>query len=221
MNLIFLGPQASGKGTQAKMLVEKYGFQYLETGKILRRLIAEGGELGKKLDEILNKKGTLVPDSVMVQVIKQEMAEADLSRGVIFDGYPRSLDQYETLKTIFNDFGIGLDRVVYVFLPREESLRRLSSRRICSNCQKEYNLATRPPIRNSLCDQCGQELITRADDNPDTIQNRLRIFDTQTQPIVNRAREEGLLHEIDGNRPVDEIHRDIVARLGLSPSFPK
>lgn len=217
MNLIFLGPQASGKGTQAKMLVEKYGFQYLETGKILRRLISEGGELGVKLDDILNKKGTLVPDSTMVQVIKQEMAKADLSKGVIFDGYPRSLSQYETLKTIFSDFGIGLDRVVYVSLPREESLRRLSSRRICPNCQKEYNLVTRPPIRDSLCDQCGKELITRADDNPETIQNRLRVFDTQTQPIINRARDEGLLMEIDGDRSIDEIHRDIVTRLGLSP----
>lgn len=217
MNLILIGPQASGKGTQAKLLVEKYGFHYMETGKILRRLIEEGGQLGKKLDLILNEQGTLVPDSLMIRIIKREMAKADLSKGVVFDGYPRNLIQYETIQTIFKEFGLKTDRVVYVSISRAESLRRLSSRRICSNCQKEYNLVTRPPKRDSRCDRCGQKLIKRADDNPETIKKRLHLFDTQTKPMIDKVKAEGLLLTIDGERPVETVHEDIVNQLGLSP----
>lgn len=216
MNIIITGPQASGKGTQAKLLVEKFSFQYMETGKILRRLIEKGGELGKKLDTILNQKGTLVPDSLMIKIIKREMSKADLSKGVIFDGYPRNLEQYETLREIFKEFGIKTDWVVYVSISRDESLRRLSARRICPRCQKEYNLLTKLPKATGKCDNCGQELVARADDNPKTIIKRLQVFNAETKPVIEQARKEGLLLEVDGERPVGEIHQEIVIKLGLS-----
>ncbi len=218
MNLIFIGPQASGKGTQAKLLVEKFGFQYFETGKILRRLIAEGGELGQEIDKLINQQGHLVPDALMRRIITEGLSSTDLTQGVIFDGYPRNLDQYQTLKKIFAKFSLKINFVLWLKIRRGETWRRLTSRRICPVCQREYNLVTRPPQKDEICDTCLKKLIIRADDQPAVIEKRLAVYESQTAPIIEAARKEEILLELDGERSVEAIHQEIINRLGLLKS---
>lgn len=204
MNLIFLGPQGSGKGTQAEMLVQKYGLNYVEMGKILRSM----PEVKESID-----KGELVPDEYVRRIAWDHINRQDKEKGFLFDGYPRSLEQYKYLEDMLRKFGKKIDWVIYLYISPEESIRRLSARRTCEKCGEIFNLITNPPKNPDVCDKCGGKLTQREDDQPEAIKRRLELFNERTKPILEKARQEGILLEIDGERTIEKIHEEIENKL--------
>lgn len=204
MNLILLGSQGSGKGTQAELLVKKYGLNYVEMGKILRSM----PEVKESID-----KGELVPDEFVRLIAWDHINKQDKERGFLFDGYPRSLEQYGYLEDMLRKFGKKIDWVVYLYISPEESIRRLSARRTCEKCGEIYNLITNLPKNPEVCDKCGGKLMQREDDQPEAIKRRLELFNERTKPILEKARQENILMEVDGERPIEQIHDDVVSRL--------
>ena len=172
MNILVVGPQASGKGTQSKLLSERLGFAYFETGDILRQKAKEKTPLGEKIDRTINQKGELVSDEIILQILKSWLSRANLKKGVIFDGFPRNKDQYWLLEKLLQSFKAKLDMAILLKISRETSVKRLLSRRVCSQCDREYNLMTRPPKSKGLCDECGAGLVRRKDDSRELIEKR-------------------------------------------------
>lgn len=200
MNIILLGPQGSGKGTQAELLVQKYGLNYVEMGKILRSM----PEVKESID-----KGELVPDEYVRQIAWDHINKQDKEKGFLFDGYPRSLEQYKYLEDMLRKFGKRIDRVVYLYITPVESIRRLSARRTCEKCGEIFNLITNPPKNPEVCDKCGGKLLQREDDQPEAIKRRLELFNERTKPILEKARQDNILMEVDGERPIEQIHQEI------------
>ncbi|MGB9911404.1 MAG: adenylate kinase family protein [Microgenomates group bacterium] len=213
MILILLGPPGSGKGTQAKLLHQKLNLIYFEAGRILREKAKEENKLGKKIDELINKKGVLVPDSIMKMVLKDFFQKKNLKKGIIFDGFPRNLSQYQILQEFLKEKGLKIDKVFLLEVSDKTIIFRLSQRRICSKCGLEYNLATRPPKNDEICDQCQVKLISRPDDTPKLIKNRLKIYKKETQPLINEAEKNKILVRINGERKIKEIYQEILANL--------
>lgn len=213
MILILLGPPGSGKGTQAKLLSKKLKTFYFEAGRILRKKAKEKNKLGKKIDELVNKKGLLVPDSVMKMVLKDFFEKKNLKKGVIFDGFPRSLSQYQLLEEFLSKKGLKIDKVFLLEVSDETIIFRLSQRRICPKCGLEYNLTTNPPKKDEVCDQCQVKLISRPDDTPKLIKNRLKIYRKETQPLIKEAEKNKILVRINGERKIKEIYQEILANL--------
>ena len=212
MNLILLGPQGSGKGTQAELLVQKYGLNYVEMGKILRSIAESDNQYAKIVKEMIDK-GELVPDEYVRLIAWDHINKQDKEKGWLFDGYPRSLEQYEYLEDMLRKFGKKIDWVVYLFISPEESIRRLSARRTCEKCGEIFNLVTNPPKNPEICDKCGGKLTQREDDQPGAIKRRLELFNERTKPILEKARQENILMEVNGERPIEQIHEEIVSRL--------
>ena len=212
MNLILLGPQGSGKGTQAELLVQKYGLNYVEMGKILRSIAESDNQYAKIVKEMIDK-GELVPDEYVRLIAWDHINKQDKEKGWLFDGYPRSLEQYEYLEDMLRKFGKKIDWVVYLFISPEESIRRLSARRTCEKCGEIFNLVTNPPKNPEICDKCGGKLTQREDDQPGAIKRRLELFSERTKPILEKARQENILMEVNGERPIEQIHEEIVSRL--------
>ena len=194
--LVLLGPPGAGKGTQAKLLAEKTSLLHLSTGDILREEVARGTALGRVAKEYMDK-GDLVPDSLILDMIRGRLADAN---GFVLDGFPRTIAQAQGLAKI-----TSLDGVINVNLSREEIVRRLSSRRVCRKCGKIYNLLFDPPRVNSRCDACGGALFQRDDDRPAVIENRYDVYMKATAPLVDFYREQGILHEVDGAQPPSEV----------------
>jgi len=213
MNLILLGPQGSGKGTQAELLVQKYGLNYVEMGKILRSIAESDNQYAKIVKEMIDK-GELVPDEYVRLIAWDHINKQDKEKGWLFDGYPRSLEQYEYLEDMLRKFGKKIDWVVYLFISPEESIRRLSARRTCEKCGEIFNLVTNPPKNPEICDKCGGRLGQREDDQPGAIKRRLELFNERTKPILEKARQENILMEVNGERPIDIINDEIVQKLG-------
>lgn len=208
MNIIFLGPQGSGKGTQAKFLSEKLGLLYLEMGALLR----EAAKKDPQLDEMVNQKGILVPDEISFKIIKEKIEKegGDL-KNLLFDGFPRSLNQYQLLKDWFSEKRAKIDKVILLEISEEETIRRLSARRICSKCGNVYNLITNPPPHGKCV--CGGELIQRKDDYPETIKMRLSLYHQITSPLIDLLEKEGILVRVNGERPIEAISQDLLERL--------
>lgn len=214
MNLLILGPQGSGKGTQAQMLTDKFGFYHLEMGNILRSVSKSDNKYAKVVSETINN-GNLVPDEYVRLIAWDHINQYHGKvKGFIFEGYPRSVAQYEHVEDMLRKFGDRLDKVILVNISEDESVKRLSSRLTCLKCGRVYNTVTAPPPSNGSC-ECGGELVQREDDKPEAIKRRLQIYRTQTAHIIERASEEGLLLEINGEQPIETIHQEIVAKLGL------
>ncbi len=213
MILIFLGPQGSGKGTQAKLLVKKLGCHYLEIGDVLREKAEEKSSLGQEINRFINQEGKLVPENIMKKIVADWLNKVDFGKGIIFDGYPRNLEQYRNLQGLLTKKGKGIDLVIYLKLSRTTSIKRLSARRICPRCNLEYNLVTKPPRKEGLCDRCQGKLIQRKDDFPQLIKGRLDIYYRLTQPLIDSVRKEGILEEVDGERSIEVIHQDIKDRI--------
>lgn len=210
MRIILLGAPGSGKGTQAERLAAATGMMHLSSGDLFRQAEKEGTELGK-LAKSHMEKGLLVPDEVVIRMVLERIAGN--KAGVIFDGFPRTLEQAESLDKALGEGGI--DKAVYIEVSRGELLKRLSGRWICRQCQKPYHLVTSPPKKAGRCDNCGGELYQRPDDTVETAEKRLEVYLEQTAPLVEYYRRKGRLVEIAGERPIETVNKDLVARLRL------
>jgi len=201
--IILLGPPGAGKGTQAELLAKHLGLQHISTGEILREEVRRGTELGEKAKGYMDR-GELVPDDLIIEMLKGRLGE-----GFILDGFPRSLRQAEALAELAE-----VDRVLELDLPEEEVVRRLSARRVCERCGRNYNLLTSPPKREGVCDACGGQLVQRDDDRAEVIRRRYRVYEEETAPLKEFYRERGLLAELDGAHSVEEVFQDALACLG-------
>ncbi|MDL1971787.1 MAG: adenylate kinase [Deltaproteobacteria bacterium] len=212
MDLIFLGPPGAGKGTQAKMLVERYGIPQVSTGDILRAAVAEGTELGKKAKEYM-EAGKLVPDEVVIGIIEERLKQSDCEKGFILDGFPRTVPQAEALDKVLEKMGRKIDHVLTLDVPEEELIRRLTGRRTCKKCGAMYHIIFNPPKVEGVCDKCGGELYQRPDDNEETVRSRLSVYEQQTSPLIDFYEKKGLVRKIDGRGEIKEIFDQIVKIL--------
>ncbi|NAZ25393.1 MAG: adenylate kinase [Thermofilum sp.] len=207
MKLVFIGPPGVGKGTYAKAVSEKFGIPHISTGDIFREEIKKGSELGKRVKEFLDK-GLLVPDDIVIEVVKQRLSMDDCRKGFILDGFPRTLQQAEALEQF------ARPEWAFLFQAREETiLERLGGRRICPNCGAIYHIKYMPPKVPGICDKCGTPLIQRKDDTPEVIMERLKIYREQFTPIILFYKERGRLVEIDANEQADKVVPVVIERL--------
>lgn len=216
MHLVLLGPPGAGKGTQASKLEAKYQVPHIATGDMFRRAIKQETELGKKAKKYMDQ-GQLVPDEVTIGIVRERLSEADCQDGFILDGFPRTINQAESLTEILNDLDLDLDAVFNIEVSNEEVINRLSARRVCSECGATYHLEYDPPAEEKICDECGGEIYQRDDDTPDTIQERLEVYHDQTAPVVDYYRNHCSLKIVDGeHRPEIVFERmvEIIERLG-------
>jgi adenylate kinase len=211
MRLVFLGAPGSGKGTQAKKLSEKYGLAHISTGDILRKAIKDETDLGRSAKKHVDG-GELVPDDIILGIIKDELTGN--KEGFIFDGFPRTLGQADGLDRILGELGMNIDGVISLNVDDDVIIDRLVSRRLCKSCGFEYNLKTRPPKKEGVCDRCGGELFQRSDDTAEVINNRLNVYREKTEPIEDFYRQRGLLLEVDGGQDFDEVFGSIAEAVG-------
>jgi len=199
MNIVLLGPPGVGKGTYAGRLSERYGIPHISTGDILREEIKRDSELGRKVKKYV-ERGELVPDSIIIEVIKERLAADDCRKGFILDGFPRTLNQARALDNI-----VRVDVVFNFVAPKEVIIERLSGRRICRKCGAIYHIRYKPPKKPGVCDICGGELYQREDDKPEVIERRLEVYKEQTAPLIDYYSRKGLLVDIDASKEADEV----------------
>jgi adenylate kinase len=211
MQVIFIGPPGSGKGTQAKRLASEHAIPHISTGDILREAIADGTELGRKAAPIM-AEGKLVSDDLMVGIIRERLDKSDARRGFILDGFPRTLVQAEKLESLVGNGSGGL-RVLQLLVPDEVIVKRIASRRSCPNCGAIYHLETAPPANDLICDRCGAEVIARPDDTEQAVRKRLESFHRQTLPVATFYKVKSVLRQVDGVGPVDEVFERIERSL--------
>ncbi len=205
MIVILLGPPGVGKGTQGKLLCERMGLEHLSTGDLLRAARREGTELGKQAQGFMDK-GELVPDDVIIGMVREKLQELGPNAGVAFDGFPRTVPQAESLDSVLAELDRQVDRVVVLQADDDVLVKRLSGRRSCPECGSVYNVHFSPPAKAGVCDKCGHELVHRADDTPETVQNRLDVYQELTQPLIAYYEaSDTLVRHVDGDRPVDEV----------------
>jgi adenylate kinase len=212
LNLILLGPPGAGKGTQAERLVQDFDLPYYATGDILRAAVKEDSELGHEAKEYMDR-GELVPDEVISRVVIERIDRPEAADGFLLDGFPRTINQAEALKTALEERDRRLTAALLIDAPDEEVIRRLSGRRICVKNQHLYHVEFDPPKREGVCDQDGSRLIQRDDDKPETLKRRLEVYHEQTRPLIDYYERGGLLRRFDGSRSADEVHGHIRATL--------
>ncbi|MHB9155877.1 MAG: adenylate kinase [Endomicrobiales bacterium] len=208
MNLILLGPPGAGKGTQAKMVAAKYKLPHISTGDMFRETAQSGSELGKKLQGYMSA-GKLVPDDVVIEVVKTRLSKPDCANGFLLDGFPRTVPQAQALDEFLAEKKRKIDAVLNIYLSEDEIVKRLSSRRVCISCGASYNVVSQPSQDPDVCDTCKGKVVQRADDNPDTIRNRMRVYNEQTSPLVDYYVAKGVVHKVEGARPVEEVFKSL------------
>ncbi|RRF90529.1 MAG: adenylate kinase, partial [Coriobacteriaceae bacterium] len=206
--IVLLGGPGAGKGTQAQRLVAEYGVAHISTGDLLRAAIKNGTELGKQAKSYMDK-GQLVPDVLVVNLVKERLADDDAQKGFILDGFPRNTAQAVVLDSELKDMGLALDAAVLVDVDPDVIVKRLSSRRTCKNC------GYTAPAGVDVCPRCGGEMYQRDDDKPETIQRRLDVYQTQTAPLIEYYKGHGLLKTVNGEQAVDDVYKDMKEQLGL------
>ncbi|MFW6381689.1 MAG: adenylate kinase [Bacillota bacterium] len=204
MNLVLLGLPGAGKGTQAKMMTEEFEIPHIATGDIFRSAIRNQTELGKKAKQYIDA-GELVPDEVTIGIVRERLQEDDCQQGFILDGFPRTLDQAEALSEILADEGESIDMALYIEVPEQELVRRISGRRICEECGASYHVEFNPPEQKGVCDKCGGNLIQRSDDKPETVKNRIKVNKEQMQELLDYYGDKGVLTAVDGEGDVSVI----------------
>lgn len=209
MRLILLGAPGGGKGTQAKLLVEKYGIPQISTGDLLRAAVAAGSELGKQAKAAMDA-GQLVSDELVLGLIKERLAQDDAQNGFILDGFPRNSAQAEELDKLLAEIDAPLDRVVLVDVDFDVLVKRVVGRWTCKDCGEIFNTYFKAPAKEGVCDKCGGELSHRADDNEETIKSRLGVYEEQTAPLISYYDDKGLLKTIDGLGDIDDIFARMV-----------
>ncbi len=204
MNIVLLGAPGAGKGTQAAKLIETYGLVHISTGDILRKAVADKTPLGIAAKGFMDN-GELVPDEVVIGLVKARLQEPDAEAGFILDGFPRTVAQADALGAALKELGKGIDAVVSVEVDMPLLLDRLTARRTCRGCGGIFNVISQPEAASGVCSQCGGELYQRDDDTVETVSNRLAVYERNTAPLIEYYRERGLLRPVDGNQPVDDV----------------
>lgn len=213
MKIIMLGAPGAGKGTQAKMVADKYGVPHISTGDIFRANIKNGTELGMEAKKYMDQ-GLLVPDELTVRILLDRVAQDDCKNGYVLDGFPRTIPQAEVLDSELTRLGDHIDYAINVDVPDENIVKRMSGRRACLTCGATYHIEHVPPKKEGICDVCGSELVLRDDDKPETVKNRLNVYHEQTQPLIDFYTEKGVLKTVDGTVPMEEVFAAITAILG-------
>ena len=213
MKIIMLGAPGAGKGTQAKKIAQKYGIPHISTGDIFRANIKNGTELGKKAKTYMDQ-GLLVPDELTVDLVIDRVNQEDCKNGYILDGFPRTIPQAESLDAALSKMGQKVDFAINVEVPDENIVSRMSGRRACTGCGATYHVKYNPPKTEDVCDACGEKLILRDDDKPETVSKRLKVYHEQTQPLIDYYTNAGVLVEVDGTLAMDDVFAAICKVLG-------
>lgn len=208
MQIILLGPPGCGKGTQAKMLVDAYGLPQISTGDILRNAVNEGTFMGGEARKFM-ADGLLVPDEIVVGIVRERLQSSDCASGFILDGFPRTLPQADALTQVLEDLRLPLDQVVFLTVDHEALIDRLSGRRTCRECGKGYHVKFDPPRVSGRCDVCGGVLFQREDDKEETIKERLAVYERETAPLIDYYQQAGLLKKIDGMQAIPDVQMEI------------
>lgn len=204
MRAVFLGPPGAGKGTQAREVAARWGVLQIATGDILREAVAAGSPVGRQAKQHM-EAGGLVPDDVMIGLVGDCLARREARKGFVLDGFPRTVTQAEALDRLLEDRGLRLDRALLFELGEAELVRRLTGRRVCRTCGRNYHVTSALPAREGICDGCGGAIYQRSDDEETTVRRRLRVYERDTQPLVEYYRRRGLLEAISGEGTVDEV----------------
>jgi len=207
-----MGLPGAGKGTQAEKIVEKYNIPHISTGDMFRQAVKDETELGLKAKSFMDK-GELVPDDVTIGIVRERLSKDDCSNGFLLDGFPRTVHQAESLEQILTDLNKKIDYCINIQVDKEILMKRLTGRRICKSCGATYHLVFNPPAQDNMCDKCGGELYQRADDNAETVENRLEVNIKQQQPLLDFYQGKGYLVTIDGDQPIDQVFDNIDAYL--------
>ena len=213
MNIILLGPPGAGKGTQAKRLIDTYAIPQISTGDMLRAALKEGTPLGLEAKKYMDQ-GALVPDSVVIGLVKERIQQKDCATGYMLDGFPRNVSQAQELDKMLGELTQKIDHVVCVEVPNDELVKRLTGRRTCRNCGAGFHVMFDPPQKAGVCDKCGGELYQRDDDNETTVMSRLQVYDASTKPLIDYYQNQAKLRRIDGVGNMDSILARITAVLG-------
>lgn len=213
MKIIMLGAPGAGKGTQAKQIAEKYSIPHISTGDIFRANIKQGTELGKKAKTYMDQ-GLLVPDELTCDLVMDRIQQEDCKNGFVLDGFPRTIPQAEALDAALTKIGQKMDFAIDVDVPDENIINRMSGRRACLNCGATYHIISIPPKKEGVCDTCGNELVLREDDKPETVKKRLDVYHAQTQPLIEYYTKQGILKSVDGTQPMEDVFAAIVTVLG-------
>jgi adenylate kinase len=214
MRIVLLGAPGAGKGTQAKILIEKYGMPQISTGDLLRAAVGAGTPLGKEAKSYMDK-GELVPDSVVLGMVEERLKQDDCKKGYILDGFPRNTAQAEALDKMLAALNMSLTAALSVDVPLEDLRKRLTGRRTCKACGQMYNVYFKAPAKEGVCDKCSGELFQRDDDKEATIKKRLEVYTAQTEPLIGYYKSKGILKSISGTGSIDEIFKKVTAALGL------
>lgn len=213
MKIIMLGAPGAGKGTQAKMLAERYGIPHVSTGDIFRANIKNQTELGMEAKKYIDQ-GLLVPDELTVKILLDRVAKDDCKNGYVLDGFPRTIPQAEVLDKAVSELNESIDFAINVDVKDENIIRRMSGRRACLKCGATYHTEHIPPKQEGICDTCGSELVLRDDDKPETVRKRLEVYHEQTQPLIDYYNKKGILREVDGSQDMKDVFNAIVSILG-------
>ena len=213
MNIIMLGAPGAGKGTQAAVLCEHFGIPTISTGNMIREALKNGTEMGLKAKSFMDE-GKLVPDEVVIGIVKERLSADDCKKGFILDGFPRTIPQAQALDEALKKIGEKVDYAIDVDVPDENIVRRMSGRRACVSCGGTYHIKYNPTKVEGVCDACGGELILRDDDKPETVEQRLRVYHEQTQPLIDYYTKEGILKEVDGTIDLEDVFAEITKILG-------
>lgn len=212
MNIVLMGLPGAGKGTQADKIVEKYEIPHISTGDMFRAAIAEGTELGVKAKSFMDQ-GALVPDEVTIGIVRERLSKSDCDNGFLLDGFPRTVPQAEALDALLSEMERKIEHVLNIKVEKDELIARLTGRRICKACGTSYHLQFNPPKVDGKCDKDGGELYQRADDNPETVTNRLEVNMNQTAPLLAYYDDKGVLTNIDGQKDINDVFKDLDAIL--------
>jgi len=210
MKTLLMGPPGAGKGTQAVILAEKLGIPHISTGDMFRKAVKEQTPLGLEAKRYMDSGG-LVPDEVTIGIVRERLAEADCQKGFILDGFPRTVQQAEALDEIMKDLGSALDVAINIDVDEEALISRITGRRMCRQCGKPYHVSFSPSKVEGQCDECGGELYQRDDDKEATVRKRLEVYKEQTFPLLDYYKAKGIMVDVDGNQPKDEVTKTILS----------
>ncbi len=213
MKIIMLGAPGAGKGTQAKQIADKYGIPHISTGDIFRANLKQGTELGKKAKEYMDQ-GLLVPDELTCDLVMDRIGQEDCKNGFVLDGFPRTIPQAEALDKALANINEKMDYAVDVDVPDENIVNRMSGRRACINCGATYHIVSIPTKVEGICDRCGEKVVLRDDEQPETVKKRLNVYHEQPQPLIDYYKKQDILKTVDGTQPMEQVFGAIVEILG-------